>query len=242
MMTYVDGFVLAVPADRKEEFRDHAEQLRPLFLEVGVSRVVEAWGDDVPDGKVTDFKGAVQAKEDEIVVFSWFEYPSKEARDAATAKMRTNARMAELGAASPFDGKRMIMGGFSAIVDERGEGENGYTDGFVVPVPADKRDAYRELARKNAETFKEYGAVRIVEAWGDDVPDGQVTDYRRATKAEEGEKIVYCWIEWPSKAARDEAWAKIMADPRMQPDHDNMPFDGKRMFWGGFVPLIDSDR
>jgi len=241
-MTYVDGFVLAVPADRKDEFRAHADQLRPLFLDVGVSRVVEAWGDDVPDGKVTDFKGAVQAKEDENVVFSWFEYPSKEARDAATEKMRSNPRMAELGAASPFDGKRMILGGFTAIVEESAEGANGYTDGFVVPVPAGKRDAYRALAQKNAELFKEYGAVRIVEAWGDDVPDGQVTDFRRATKAEDGETIVYSWIEWPSKAVRDEAWAKIMADPRMQPDHENMPFDGKRMFWGGFAPLIDTNR
>jgi uncharacterized protein YbaA (DUF1428 family) len=241
-MIYVDGFVLAVPADRKDEFRDHAEQLRPLFLEVGVDRVVEAWGDDVPDGKLTDFRGAVQAQEGEIVVFSWFEYPSKAARDVATQKMRSDARMAELGAASPFDGKRMIMGGFTAIVDEKGEGANGYTDGFIVPVPAGKRDAYCEMAQKNAGLFRKYGAVRVVEAWGDDVPEGQVTDYRRATKAEAGESVVYAWIEWPSKAVRDEAWAKIMADPAMQPDHANMPFDGKRMFWGGFAPLIDSNR
>jgi len=241
-MTYVDGFVLAVPAENKDAFREHANELLPLFKQCGVSRVVESWGDDVPDGKVTDFKGAVQAKEGEVVVFSWFEYPSKEARDAATAKMRSNERMAELAPASPFDGKRMIMGGFTAIVEESGEGENGYTDGFVVPVPAGKRDAYREMAAKAAAVFKEYGAVRVVEAWGDDVPDGQVTDFRRATKAEDGENVVYSWIEWPSKAARDEAWAKVMADPRMQPDHENMPFDGKRMFWGGFAPLIDTNR
>ena len=241
-MTYVDGFVLAVPADRKDEFRAHADQLRPLFLEVGVSRVVEAWGDDVPDGKITDFKGAVQAEEGETVVFSWFEYPSREARDAATAKMRSHPRMAELGAASPFDGKRMIMGGFTAIVEEKAEGANGYTDGFVLPVPLGKRDAYREMAAKMAGTFKEYGAVRVLEGWGDDVPDGTVTDFRRAVKAEESENVVYSWIEWPSKAVRDEAWAKIMADPAMQPDHANMPFDGKRMFWGGFAPLIDSNR
>ena len=241
-MTYVDGFVLAVPADRKDEFREHANGLLPLFKQFGVTRVVESWGDDVPDGKVTDFKGAVQAKEDEVVVFSWFEYPSKEAREAATEKMRSDPRMAEMGAASPFDGKRMIFGGFTAIIDEKGEGENGYTDGFVVPVPAGKRDAYREMAAKAAAVFKEYGAVRVVEGWGDDVPDGKVTDFRRAVKAEDGETVVYSWIEWPSKTARDEAWAKVMADPRMQPDVENMPFDGKRMFWGGFAPLIDTDR
>jgi uncharacterized protein YbaA (DUF1428 family) len=241
-MTYVQGFVLAVPAANKEAFRDHAAQGQPLFQECGVSRVVECWGDDVPDGKVTDFKGAVQAKPDEIVVISWFEYPSKEAREAANVKMFSNERMAALAPASPFDGKRMIMGGFSAIVEEQGEGTNGYTDSFVAPVPEGKREAYREMAQKAATVFKEYGAARIVEAWGDDVPDGKVTDFRRAVKAEAGENVVFSWIEWPSKEARDAGWAKVMADPRMQPDHANMPFDGKRMFWGGFVPLIDSDR
>jgi uncharacterized protein YbaA (DUF1428 family) len=241
-MTYVDGFVLAVPADRKEAFRDHANSLLPFFKEHGITRIVESWGDDVPDGKVTDFRRAVQAKEDEVVVISWFEYPSREAREAATQKMRSDPRMAELGAASPFDGKRMIMGGFTSIVEERGDGENGYTDGFVVPVPEDKRDAYREMASKAAAIFREYGAVRVLEGWGDDVPEGKVTDFRRAVNAEDGETVVYSWIEWPSKAVRDEAWAKVMADPRMQPDHANMPFDGKRMFWGGFAPLVDTNR
>src|SRR5882757_2187239 len=94
------------------------------------------------------------------------------------------------------------------------------------------------MAEKAAAVFKEYGAVRVVEGWGDDVPDGQITDFRRAVKAEDGETIVYSWIEWPSKAARDEAWAKVMADPRMQPDKENMPFDGQRMFWGGFAPIL----
>jgi uncharacterized protein YbaA (DUF1428 family) len=240
MMTYVDGFVLAVPAENKDAFRAHAAALQPLFRECGVTRVVESWGDDVPDGKVTDFKGAVQATDGEVVVFAWFEYPSKEARDAATAKMRGDSRMAELGAESPFDGKRMIMGGFSGIVEDVGQGAAGYTDGFVVPVPDGKREAYREMAEKAAPVFREYGAVRVFEGWGDDVPDGQVTDFRRAVKAEQGENVVYSFIEWPSRAVRDEGWAKVMADPRMQPDKDNMPFDGQRMFWGGFQPIIDS--
>jgi uncharacterized protein YbaA (DUF1428 family) len=242
MMTYVDGFVLAVPAANKDAFREHASGLLPFFKEYGVTRVVESWGDDVPHGKVTDFRGAVQAKEDEIVVLSWFEYPSKEAREAATEKMRSDPRTAEMSAASPFDAKRMIFGGFTPLIDERAEGESLYVDGFVVPVPADKRDAYREMAAKAAGIFKEYGAVRVVEGWGDDVPEGKVTDFRRAVKAEEGETVVYSWIEWPSKTVRDQAWAKVMADPRMQPDHENMPFDGKRMFWGGFAPIIDTDR
>ncbi len=82
-----------------------------------------------------------------------------------------------------------------------------------------------------------------MEAWGDDVPDGKVTDFRRAVKAEAGEKIVFSWIEWPSKEARDAGWKKVMEDPRMQPDKDReMPFDGPRMFWAGFAPIIDSSE
>jgi uncharacterized protein YbaA (DUF1428 family) len=238
-MTYVEGFVLAVPIGNKDEFRKHAADLAPLFKQFGVTRVVEAWGDDVPDGKVTDFKGAVKAEEGENVVFSWFEYPSKAARDAANEKMRSDPRMEAMGASMPFDGKRMIMGGFTPIVDESAEGAMGYADGFVVPVPEGKKEAYREMAAKAAAVFKEYGAVRVVEGWGDDVPDGKVTDFRRAVKAEAGETVVYSWIEWPSKAARDEGWQKVMADERMKPDFANMPFDPKRMFWGGFAPILD---
>jgi uncharacterized protein YbaA (DUF1428 family) len=115
-MKYVDGFVIAVPAANKEAFRRHAAQAAPLFKEFGATRVVECWGDDVPDGKLTDFRGAVQAKQDEVVVFSWIEYPSKEVRDTAMAQMMADPRMKELGDI-PFDGKRMIFGGFVPIVE-----------------------------------------------------------------------------------------------------------------------------
>jgi uncharacterized protein YbaA (DUF1428 family) len=238
-MTYVEGFVVAVPTANREDYLRHAAGALPLFREFGVTRMVEAWGNDVPDGVVTDFRGAVQATADETVVFSWFEYPSRAARDAATAKMMADPRMEEMGASMPFDGKRMIMGGFDSFVDE-GEGRGVYVDGFVLPVEAGKREAYARLAATAAPVFREHGAVRVVEAWGDDVPRGKVTDYYRAVKAAEAESIVYSWIEWPSKAARDAGWAKVMADPRMQPDHDAMPFDPKRMFWGGFEMLLDS--
>jgi uncharacterized protein YbaA (DUF1428 family) len=239
-MTYVEGFVLAVPSANKEEYLSHATGAEPLFKEFGVTRMVEAWGDDVPDGKVTDFRGAVQAKEDEAVVFSWFEYPSKEARDAANAKMMSDPRMAEMGASMPFDGQRMIMSGFAAIVEEGARNAMGYTDGFVVPVPEEKKEAYRAMAAKAAPIFREHGATRVVETWGDDVREGKVTDFRRAVKAEAGENVVFSWVEWPSREARDEGWKKVMADERMKPDHDNMPFDGKRMFWGGFKPILDA--
>jgi uncharacterized protein YbaA (DUF1428 family) len=116
-MKYVEGFVAAVPASNKESYRKHAAAAAPLFKEFGASRVVECWGDDVPVGKLTDFRGAVKAKDDEVVVFSWFEYATKEVRDAATQKMRTDPRMQAMGANMPFDGKRMIFGGFVPILD-----------------------------------------------------------------------------------------------------------------------------
>ncbi|WP_114942978.1 DUF1428 domain-containing protein [Microvirga calopogonii] len=116
-MKYVDGFVLAVPADKQEEYRKHAAEAAPLFKEFGATRMVECWGDDVPDGKVTDFRRAVDAKDDEIVVFSWIEYPSKDVRDAANHKIMTDPRMQAMGELMPFDGKRMIFGGFMPILD-----------------------------------------------------------------------------------------------------------------------------
>ena len=236
-MTYVEGFIVAVPTANREEYRRHAADAFPIFEELGVRRHLEAWASDVPEGKVTDFRKAVQATEGEEVVFAWFEHGSREARDAFNEKMMSDPRMEQMGASMPFDAKRMIFGGFGAML-ERGSGRGSYVDGFVAPVRAEKREAYLAMAEKAAGKFLEQGAVRVVEAWGDDVPDGKVTDFRRAVKAEAGENVVFSWIEWPDKAARDQAWPKIMADPDMQPDGD-MPFDGKRLFWGGFDIILD---
>jgi uncharacterized protein YbaA (DUF1428 family) len=113
-MAYVDGFVIAAPTADKEKFLDHARRIDSIFLELGATRVVEAWGDNVPDGKQTDFKRAVQAKDTETVVFSWIEWPDKATRDAAMQKMQTDQRMNE---PMPFDGKRMIFGGFVPVVE-----------------------------------------------------------------------------------------------------------------------------
>jgi uncharacterized protein YbaA (DUF1428 family) len=238
-MTYVEGFIVAVPADKRDEYRRHAAGAVPLFEEFGATRLVEAWEDDVADGKVTDFRRAVQAKEGEKVVFSWFEYPDKAARDAASEKMMSDPRMEEMGKSMPFDGKRMVYGGFAPFVDE-GSGAGAYVDGFILPVPEGNREAYRDMAQKASAIFLEYGATRVVEALGDDVPDGKITDYRRAVKQADGEEVVYSWIEWPDKATRVAGWEKVMADERMKPDHDKVPFDGKRMFWGGFEVIVDS--
>ena len=114
-----------------------------------------------------------------------------------------------------------------------------YIDGFVIPVPEGNREAYREMSERAAAVFREHGALRLVECWGDDVPVGKLTDFHRAVQAEPGERVVFSWIVWPSREARDEGSRKVMADPRMQMA-PNMPFDGKRLIYGGFELLFDS--
>ncbi|RYE02618.1 MAG: DUF1428 domain-containing protein [Sphingomonadales bacterium] len=240
-MTYVEGFLVPVPTANRAAFIDHAGALAPFFQRHGVTRVVEAWGDDVPDGKLNDLKKSVKAEPGETVVFSWFEYPDKAARDAANAGMMADPEMAEAGKDMPFDGRRMIMSGFEAIVDHGAVSGAGYIDGYLIPVPAASKQAYREHAEKIALLFEEFGALRVVECWGDDVPDGQVTDYNRATLKEAGEDVVYSWVEWPDKATRDAGWGKLMEDERMA-SQPMPPFDGKRMMWGGFVPVVDTAR
>lgn len=101
-MAYVEGFVIAVPAANKETYLKHAAEVAPFFKELGATRIVECWGDDVPEGKLTDFRRAVQAKDDEVVAFSWIEYPSKEIRDAAGQKMMSDPRMKEMMGAMPL--------------------------------------------------------------------------------------------------------------------------------------------
>jgi len=114
-----------------------------------------------------------------------------------------------------------------------------YVDGFVVPVPEGSKDEYRQLAEKMGRKCKNLGALSYVEAWSDDVQRGKVTDFYMAVKAEDGEGVVFSYILWPSKDVRDKGWEKIMADPEMQPGSNPMPFDGKRMFWGGFQPIVE---
>ena len=114
-----------------------------------------------------------------------------------------------------------------------------YIDGFLIPVPSGKKAAYREMCTKGAEIMKEYGATRVVECWGDDLPAGKVTDFMGAVKAENDESVVFSWVVWPTKAIRDEGNRKMQQDPRMKMTPD-MPFDGKRMIFGGFEPLLDT--
>ena len=124
-MSYIDGFVIAVPTANREKFVEHANKGDSVFIDMGATRVVECWGDDVPEGTVTDFRRAVDAKDDETVVFSWIEWPDKETRDAGMARMMSedfkDERMDMEKNPMPFDGKRLIFGGFSPIVELKGE-------------------------------------------------------------------------------------------------------------------------
>ena len=115
-----------------------------------------------------------------------------------------------------------------------------YVDGFVIPVPVANREAYLKTAQTAAPLFLEHGALQVVECWGDDLAKGHTTDFFSAVKAEDGETIVFSWIIWPSKQARDEGNAKVMADPRMMMEDQPMPFDGKRLIFGGFSPMLDT--
>lgn len=236
-MTYIDGFLIAVPTANKDAYRAMAAGAAPLFREFGALRLVETWGDDVPRGKLNDLYGAVQATEDETVVFSWIEYPDRATRDAAGEKIMTDPRMKVLGD-MPFDGKRMVWGGFEGLhVAGAGEG-TGYVDACVLPVPTDRRDDYLAFAQATAAIFLDHGALRVADGFGDDVQDGKQTDFNRAVLREEGETAAFGWIEWRDKAGRDAGWEKVMTDPRMEAL--TPPFDGKRMMFGGFTPLVDA--
>ncbi len=118
-----------------------------------------------------------------------------------------------------------------------------YIDGFVIACLKGNRQKFIDHANTSDTMFIEMGALRVIECWADDVPDGTLTDFRKSVQATEDEDVIFSWIEWPDKATRDAAYAKMMdpaiPDPRMDPAKNPMPFDGKRMIWGGFAPVVD---
>jgi uncharacterized protein YbaA (DUF1428 family) len=115
-----------------------------------------------------------------------------------------------------------------------------YVDGFVLPVPTANQEAYRKHAELAATIFREHGALSVVECWGDDVPEGKINSMHTAVLRKPEETVVFSWITWPDKATRDAGMQKVMADPRLQPDANPMPFDGKRMIFGGFRMILDA--
>jgi uncharacterized protein YbaA (DUF1428 family) len=116
-----------------------------------------------------------------------------------------------------------------------------YVDGFVLPILKTRLEEYRRIARKAGKIWREYGALEYVECVADDVPFGKRTSFPRSVKLKDDEVVVFSWIVYKSRAQRDSIMKKIMNDPRMAAmmDPNDMPFDGKRMFWGGFKPLVE---
>ncbi len=114
-----------------------------------------------------------------------------------------------------------------------------YVDGFVIAVPQANKQQYIEHAERVAPAMKDAGALKLVENWGNDVPDGELTSLPMAVKLQDNETVVFSWIIWPSKEVRDAGWEKLMADPRFNPEDSAMPFDGKRMIFGGFETIIE---
>jgi uncharacterized protein YbaA (DUF1428 family) len=114
-----------------------------------------------------------------------------------------------------------------------------YIDGFVAAVPTANKQKFIEHAERGDSVFIEFGATRVVECWGDDVPDGKQTDFRRAVQAKPEETVVFSWVEWPDKATRDAGMQKVMNDPRLTPENNPMPFDGARLIYGGFAPVVE---
>ncbi len=115
-----------------------------------------------------------------------------------------------------------------------------YIDGFVAAVPTANKQAFEEHARTVADVFKENGALNVTECWGVDVPDGDVTSFPMAVKCKEDETVIFSWVTWPSREVRDQGMEKVMADPRVQPEANPMPFDGKRVIFGGFEVLVEA--
>lgn len=240
-MTYYTGSIAAVPTANEEKYIEHLNAAWPLFRNYGATRMVESWGIDVPKGKVNDLYGAVDAKEGETVVFAWIEWPDKAAADAAWQKMQDDPAMKALPP-MPFDGSRMIFGGFEPIFAQGTDRGAGYFQGFALAVPGGNKDAYVKLAGEAwNDAFKPYGCLGIVEAWGVDVPHGKQTDFYRAAKAEDGEVPVFSWTSWPDKATCDAAARAMEADMEGK-EFPTMPFDGKRMMWGGFSPIFDTAK
>jgi uncharacterized protein YbaA (DUF1428 family) len=232
-MSYIDGFVTSVPVARKEEYFTFAKQVDQCMAENGAIRVVDGWGSDVPRGEVTDFYRAVAAEDGEEVVFGWIEWPDKATREKGFEVAMKDPRMQNT---PPFDGKRMIFGGFVPQVSEDfKDGTLGYIDAFVAAVSPAKKDAYIKMSQEGAVGFAKQGALFDRECWGDDVPHGTTTDFYRATKAEGDEVPGMSFVGWPDKATRDAGWAEMMKEP----GPSELPFDGKRLFFGGFSLVSD---
>ncbi|MFN7025226.1 MAG: DUF1428 domain-containing protein [Pseudorhizobium sp.] len=235
-MTCITGFIGAVPTDNHDAFIRHAELSANGFKDHGLESAVECWGDDVPEGELTSLRRAVLAEPEETIIFSWYRWPSKEAQDDGLRAAMADPRLSPDQNPMPFDGKRVIWGSFAPLLELGSPQPGGYFDGFVIPVPHAARDEFKRFATLCDPFFTEHGAVWVMETWELEVPDGDLTDFRRAVAAKPDEAIVFSWVQWPNRTTRDAASARIMDDPRFAAQE--CPFDMTRMIYGGFVPVV----
>lgn len=164
---------------------------------------------------------------DETVIFSWYRWPTKAAQDEGMRAAMADPRLSPEQNPMPFDGKRVIWGSFEPLLELGSPQRGDYFDGFVIPVPNAARDDFKRFAAFCDPFVVENGAHWIMEAWELDVPDGKLTDFRRAVAARPDEAIVFSWVQWPDREARDAANARIMNDPRF--GAQDCPFDMSRM-------------
>lgn len=240
-MTYFQGFLIPVPSDKQAAYVKMATDAVPLFEDYGARRLVECWGDSVPHGKVTDMYRAVNAEDGESIVFSWVDWDSEEACQAAHDAMMRDERM-EMPQEMPFDGKRMIFAGFELLGELGGGGDAGYVQGYVAPVPKGNRGAFADMCATMREVAVDCGALRAVDGWAESIPDGKVTDFKRAVNATDGEAVAFGYVEWSSKAAFEAGSARMRDDDRMPAPGSDMPLDGRRLIYGGFAVLLDTSQ
>ena len=240
-MTYIQGYLVPVPEGNKQKYSEMAKSAVPVFAKHGMKRMVECWADDVPHGETTDMYRGVEAEDGEVVVFSWVDWGSKETWKKAHKAFSEDAEMDGPGE-MPFDGKRMVFAEFD-LVGEAGEGgATKYVQGYVVPVPKDKKDAFTDMCAAMREMAIDHGALRAVDSYAASLADGKVTDFKRAVKAEQGEGVGFGFTEWASKEAYEKGMEKMRADDRMPAPGSDMPVDGKRMIFGSFDVLLDTDQ
>jgi len=239
-MRYIQGFIVPVPEGNKEAYRKLAIEAAPIFTDYGAERIVECWGDQLSRGEQTDFFRGVDARDGENVVFSWIEWPSKAACEKAATAMMDDERMQE-PPEMPFDGKRMVYAGFDMITDKGGHDRPiGYVQGYVAPVPVNNQAKFQAMAEGMAELAMDHGALTAIDAWAADIADGEVTDFKKAVKTQDGEAVVFGFTAWSSKEAHSAGMPKMRQDDRMPDSGSAMPFDGKRLIYGSFDVLMDT--
>lgn len=236
-MVYVQGMMAPVVTAKKDHYQEMARKAGEVFRRNGALAVIETWGEDIPDGKTNDMKMAVKLKDGETPVFTWIIWPSKEGRDEGMQKSFSDPLFSE--SFDPgMDGARMFFGGFEPVFEAGAFSGAPYIDGFLVPCPVKNKEAYRKMAADAWPFFERHGAVSMFECWQDDLPDGKLTSMASAVQKEPDEAVLFSWVGWPSKEAREKGQAAMMADPEMVAPPE-MPFSGARMVYGGFEVIVD---